>query len=77
MRAVMSEFVATYEEYILPLGRTEAEWAARFRAWARRSGRVLDIGDALIAGTAKAHDLSIATRNVADFNGMDIDVTNP
>ena len=40
-------------------------------------GRVLDLGDALVAGTARAHDLSVATRNVADFNGLDVDVTNP
>ena len=77
LRAALSEFVTAYENYILPLGRTEAEWAAQFRALARRSGRVLDLGDALIAGTAKANDLSIATRNVADFNGMDLDVMNP
>ena len=35
------------------------------------------MGDALIAGTAKVHDLSITTRNVTDFNGLDVDVTNP
>jgi hypothetical protein len=33
--------------------------------------------DALIAGTAKAHDLALATRNVTDFDGLDVDVTNP
>ena len=31
----------------------------------------------LIAGTAKAHDLALATRNVTDFDGLDVDVTNP
>ena len=38
---------------------------------------MLDLGDALIAGTAKAHDLVLATRNVSDFESLDLDVVNP
>ena len=75
--AVLAAFVAEYEDRILPLDRMAAAWAARLRARAQRSGRVLDLGDALIAGMAKACDLSIATRNVRDFDGLDIEVTNP
>ena len=36
-----------------------------------------DLIDILIAGTAKAHNLAIATRNVRDFQGMDIGIVNP
>ena len=77
LRAVMGAFITEYEDRIVPLDRIGAEWAARFRAQMHRSGRVLDLGDALIAGTAKAHNLSLATRNVRDFDGLDVDVTNP
>ena len=77
LRAALSGFITDYQDRILPLERMGTEWAAHFRAQAHRSGRVLDLGDALIAGTAKAHDLSLATRDVADFNGLDVDVTNP
>ena len=69
--------IAEYEDRILPLERGGAEWAARFRAHAQRSGRTLDLGDALIAGTAKTHDLAIATRNIRDFDGLDVEVVNP
>ena len=69
--------IAEYEDRILPLERVGAEWAARFRAQAHRFGRTLDLGDALIAGTAKTRDLAIATRNVRDFDGLDVDVVNP
>ena len=69
--------IAEYEDRILPLERGGAEWAARFRAHAQRSGRTLDLGDALIAGTAKTHDLAIATRNVRDFDALDVKVVNP
>ena len=77
LRSVLSEFISAYEDRILPLERTGAERAAQFRAQAHRSGRVLDLGDALIAGTAKVHGLSVATRNVGDFADLDVDVTNP
>ena len=75
--AVLSAFVAEYEDRILPLGRAEARQAAALRARAHRAGRVLDLGDALIAGTARANDLSVTTRNVRDFDGLGLDVIDP
>ena len=77
LRKVLAGIVTRYEDRILPVETAAAEWAARFRAREQLSGRVLDLGDALIAGTAKAHNLSVATRNVRDFDRLDIDVTNP
>ncbi len=66
-----------YEDRILPLDRVGAEWAARLRVLAQRSGHKLDLGDALIAGTAKAHDLIVATRNIADFQRVGVELANP
>lgn len=66
-----------YADSVLPLERTDAEWAARFRVQEQRSGRTLELGDALIAGTAKAHDLVLVTRNVADFQWLEIQVLDP
>lgn len=77
LRRFVSDFIAEFEDRILGLERLEVEWAARLRAEAHRSGRVLHLGDALIAGTAKAHDLSLATRNTGDFGGLDLDLINP
>ena len=53
--------------------------AATFRAWARLMHRKSDTlyEDAMIAATAKVHGLTIATRNVADFNALGLDVFNP
>lgn len=73
----LAAFVTEYEDRILPVDRPEAEQAASLRAQARLSGRVLHLGDALIAGTARTHNLAVATRNMADFEGLDVDVTNP
>lgn len=77
LRGMVDGIVASYGNRILPLERDGAEWAALFRVQAKRAGRLLRISDALIAGIAKANDLTIATRNVRDFDGLDVEVFNP
>ena len=53
--------------------------AAAFRAWARLMHRKSDTlyEDAMIAATAKVHGLRVATRNVADFHALGVEVFNP
>ena len=77
LQDAIAALVASFEDRILPVERKEAENAARLRARAHRSGRVLHLGDALIAGTANAHDIAVATRNVSDFDGIGIKIANP
>ena len=77
MRAMMVGFISMYEDRVLSLQRTDAEQAAQLRARARQSGRTLLLADALIAGTAVANDLALATRNVSDFEYLEVGVINP
>ena len=53
--------------------------APTFRAWARLMHRKSDTlyEDAMIAATAKVHGLTVATRNVADFHALGLEVFNP
>ena len=53
--------------------------AATFRAWARLMHRKSDTlyEDAMIAATAQVHGLMVATRNVADFQALGVEVFNP
>lgn len=76
IEATLSAFAAEYDERVLPVGPPDAAQAAALRPRARLSGRVLDLGDALIAGTAKTNDFAVATRNVRDFCGRDLPVLN-
>jgi predicted nucleic acid-binding protein len=52
---------------------------ATFRAWARLMHKKSDTlyEDAMIAATAKVHGLTVATRNVSDFNALGTEVFNP
>jgi predicted nucleic acid-binding protein len=77
LESAVAKFVTGYADRILPLDRREAEAAAVLRVRAQQSGRTLHLGDALIAGTARAHDIAVATRNVTDFGGLDVAVINP
>ena len=45
--------------------------------FAKRSGRGLSSMDGLIGATALAHELSLATRNTKDFEGLGINLMNP
>ncbi len=73
----LSKIIEDFDQRVLPVGTPEAVWAATLRARAHREGRVLELADALIAGTAVTKDLSIATRNVVDFDSLGITVINP
>ena len=77
LRTVQSDILAAFDDRVLPLDRNAAEWAARFRARSRQAGRPMDVGDALIAGIARANGLTIATRNVGDFESADLEIVNP
>ncbi|MEE9354001.1 MAG: type II toxin-antitoxin system VapC family toxin [Methylococcaceae bacterium] len=73
----LRQLLSEYNDRIIPINQPEANQAALFRVQAKNKGRVIHLADALIAGTAKGHDLSVVTRNVDDFLGVDVEVVNP
>lgn len=77
LREWLTLLLADFQSRISPIGRLEAEWAALFQARVHRSGGELELGDALIAGTAMANDMAIVTRNVRDFELLDVRLYNP
>jgi predicted nucleic acid-binding protein len=62
----------TFSGRILAIDTAVAQRCATLHVPNPRSDR-----DALIAATALVHDLTVATRNVADFDGMGVGVLNP
>lgn len=62
---------------VLPLDRDGALASAEIEVDARRHGRAVESRDLLILGTAKAHSLGVATRNVAHFRGLGVPIYDP
>ena len=73
----MNAVVSIFRNRILAVEESEAKLAATLRADARKQGRVLHLPDALIAATAKENGLTLATRNVSDFDYLGVAVIDP
>jgi predicted nucleic acid-binding protein len=66
-----------YAERLLDVTREVAEAWGAARVARRRMGRPLAVTDGLIAATALVHDLTLWTRNTADFDGTGVRLFNP
>lgn len=66
-----------FKDRLLSIGPEIAEKADQLRADDRLRGRVLHLDDALIAATALHHGLTLATRNVRDFEMTGVSLLNP
>jgi predicted nucleic acid-binding protein len=62
---------------VLPVSLEIASTAGRLRAFAKLKGRVLTVADSLMAATAMTHGLTLATRNVKDFQGLSVPLIDP
>lgn len=62
---------------VLSLDEQAAHYAGEFRAMRGRVGLASSPSDMMIAGIAVANGARLATRNVADFSGLQISVENP
>ena len=61
----------------LPVTLDIASAAGRLRAFANLKGRVLTVADSLMAATAMTHGLTLATRNLKDFQGLSVPLVDP
>jgi predicted nucleic acid-binding protein len=62
---------------VLIFDNVAADEFAQISASRRAAGRPITQFDALIAGVTRSRGAKLATRNVTDFEGCDIDVINP
>jgi predicted nucleic acid-binding protein len=66
-----------FEHRVIPVDEPVALAWGDLMGLAKRSGRGLASMDGLIAATAFAHDLTLATRNTKDFEGFGIEIIDP
>ncbi len=77
LRTLHRSIINEYEDRIIPIGRRESEMSAILQADARKAGHTVSLADALIAGTARVHDLCVVTRNVGDFEPLNVSILDP
>jgi predicted nucleic acid-binding protein len=62
---------------ILPFDSAAAVAFAEIAATRRQAGRPISQADAQIAAIARSRGASLATRNVSDFAGCEVEIINP
>ena len=71
------EIFAAFDDQVLPVDEVAAEHYAAIASRRQRAGKPISGFEALIAAVCRAHGAVLATRNVADFDGVGLDVTDP
>ncbi|OOG63116.1 VapC toxin family PIN domain ribonuclease [Sinorhizobium sp. A49] len=74
LRRWMDGLFLTYEDRILSIDAAVSAMSGKLEAEAIASGHSPGMADALIAGTAKAHDLTVVTLNLRHFEPFGIDL---
>ena len=77
LKAWLSGLVSTYDDKIIGLDAQAAAIGGRLEAKALAAGHDPGMADAVIAGTAAAHELVIVTRNTKHFLPFGIAVLSP
>jgi predicted nucleic acid-binding protein len=68
---------SAYADHILPLDATVARVSGELEARAVSAGYNPGASDAMIAGTAKAHGLTVITHNLKDFEPFAVAAKSP
>lgn len=71
------ELATRFSKRILAVDSDIAIECGKVMARQRKAGRTVDVMDSLIAATALQHDLTLATRNISDFENLGLTLINP
>lgn len=77
LRWIETGLKADFAGRILPVDIAVMERWAELQIATRKAGRRLSLMDSLLAATALAHDLTLATRNLADFQAAGVPLLDP
>ena len=76
-RWFQEELLSRFSDRILPVDIEVAAVWGDVRAERQKVGRPIGAMDAMIAATARVHNLSLVTRNSTDFAGSLLSIINP
>lgn len=77
LRAAARLTVAAFGDLILDFDQAAATAYAAVRTEREARGRPISVLDAQIAAICRVHRATLATRNVKDFDGLDLELVNP
>ena len=77
LRWIETGIKAEFGDRILPVDTTVMERWADLQASTVKAGRRLPVMDSLLAATALAHGLTLATRNISDFEAAGVSLFDP
>ncbi len=66
-----------FDGRMLPFDSRAARAYADIAAMRRSAGRTVPPADCQVAAIARSRDMAVATRNVRDFDHIDIEIVNP
>lgn len=73
----IEHIVVSYADQVLPYDEQAARCYAGLQELRRSAGRPLSVEDGMIAATCLTRGASLATRNISDFNGLDLGLVDP
>ena len=73
----LSRLSAAYQNRILSFSLANSEHYGKLTASRRLAGRPIETKDAMIAAICLANNATLATRNIRDFEGLDLKLINP
>lgn len=73
----LADMLDLFRDRVLKLRLDAAMLTGRLRAMREATGRPIAISDAMIAAICIHHGATLATRNVKDFEGLDLKLVNP
>ncbi len=73
----LTDLLALFRGRVLGLPLDAAILTGKLRARRESAGRPIAVSDAMIAAICLHHGATLATRNVKDFEGLDLKLVNP
>jgi len=77
LAALIEAIADLYRDRILDFDEQCSRWYGVVLADARAAGRPIQTADAMIAATARAHGMRLATRDRHDFAGAGVELVDP
>jgi len=75
--AFIENLKTRYQDMVVPVSLEISELSGKLKASEKKNGRVLSLADAVMAASALQTGTTLVTRNIKDFERLNIPLVNP